>query len=354
MMNSDLTKGSRRLFGLIGAGAIAACAVVSYFGVQQSHPGATYLQATFGRAGQGLDQQSDVKVRGINVGQVASVKLDRNGKVLVRIRLNHGIKAPTTSSLSIQPLSIFGPKFIDLDPGTEEGTGPYLADGATIAKTTDPQELTDIAQPTYNLLNAIEPQDVATLLQTFSAGLDGRGPALAGTLDNAAALLDLTTKDAGNLKSLIGDSVPITGTLADRGKEIVNLAQDLNMISPTISTDPAAFRDLLTGTGTVSDQVVALLKSDPQGPGRILDALLPALKVSYDLRANTPQLISGVGAFFDQSSGILQVPGPQPGTLLGTETVHIDIGNPICSFILGLCSQYPQPLPYPGASKGGK
>jgi phospholipid/cholesterol/gamma-HCH transport system substrate-binding protein len=355
MMNSDLSKRSRRLFGLIGAGALAACVLVSYLGIQQSHPGSTYLEATFGRAGQGLDQQSDVKIRGINVGKVASVKLDKNGKVLVRIRLNDGIKAPTTSSLSIQPLSIFGPKFIDLDPGTEEGTGPYLADGARVAKTTDPQELTDIAQPTYDLLNAIEPQDVATLLETFSHGLDGRGPALAGTLDNTAALLDLSTKDAGNLKSLIGNSVPITGTLAAKGTEIVDLARDLNLLSPAISADPAAFRSMITGAGTVSDQVVALLKSDPQGPGRILDAIMPALKVSYDLRANTPQLISGVGAFFDQSSGILQVPGPQPGTLLGTETVHIDIGNPICSFILGLCSQYPKPLPYPGnSSKGGK
>ncbi len=351
MMNSDLTRRSRRLFGLIGAGAIAACGVVSYLGTQQSHPGATYLQATFGRAGQGLDQQSDVKIRGINVGQVASVKLTGQGRVLVRIRLNHGVKAPQTSSLAIEPLSIFGPKFIDLRPGAGEGTGPYLADGSTIGQTVDPQELTDIAQPTYNLLNAINPQDAATLLHTFSAGLDGRGPALAGTIDNAAKLLDLSSANSANLKTLIGNGVPITSTLADRGDEIISMARDLNLLSSTIAADPKRFTTMLTGTNAVADQVVALLRSDPGGVGRILDSVAPALKVSYDLRANTPELIRGVGAFFDQSSGILQVPGPVKGTLLGTETVHIDIGNPICSFILGLCSQYPQPLPYPSGSK---
>jgi len=351
MMNSDLSARSRRLFGLIGAGAIAACAVVSYLGVQQSHPGATYLSATFGRAGQGLDDQSDVKIRGINVGKVASVRLTPQGRVLVRIRMDRGVKVPASSSLTIEPLSIFGPKFIDLRPGSGEGTGPYLAAGATISQTKDPQELTDIAQPTYDLLNAIDPKDAATLLHTFASGLDGRGQALAGTVDNAATLLDLSVRNTANLKTLIGNSVPITATLATRGNEIVNLARDLNLLAPTISADPASFKTLLTGTNTVADQVVALLKSDPQGPGRILDAIMPPLKVSYDLRANTPQLLSGVGAFFDQSSGILQVPGPQPGTLLGTETVHLDIGNPICSFILGLCSSYPKPLPYPGGGK---
>src|SRR5438552_3072012 len=118
--------------------------------------------------------------------------------------MRQGVRVPASSSLVIEPLSLFGPKFIDLRPGSGEGTGPYLADGATIRQTTDPQELTDIAQPTYNLLNAIDPKDAATLLHTFSAGLDGRGPALAGTLDNASKLLDLSTSNTANLKSLIG------------------------------------------------------------------------------------------------------------------------------------------------------
>jgi hypothetical protein len=42
----------------------------------------------------------------------------------------------------------------------------------------------------------------------------------------------------------------------------------------------------------------------------------------------------------------LQVDGPH-GTLLGTETVHVNTSDPICTFILGLCRPYPQPLPAP-------
>lgn len=351
MMNSDLSRRSRNLFRLIGAGALAAAAVASYLGVQNGHPGSTYLVATFGRAGQGLDNQSDVKVRGINVGTVDSVTLTAAGRVQVRIRLNSGVKAPQSTVAAIEPLSVFGPKFVNLEPGSGESTGPYLADGASIAQTRDPQELTDIAAPTYNLLNAVQPQDLATILTTFSEGLNGRGKELGDTIDNAGKLLDLSASNTANLKALIGNGKTLTGVFAGRGAELVGLAHDINVLTPAIAGDPAAWRTLLTGTGQVSGQVTALLQSDPAGPGRIISSLLQPLDISYLYRANTPDLISGVGGFFNQSAGILQVNGPH-GTLLGTETVHMNIANPICTFILGLCSPYPKPLPYPKI--GGK
>ncbi|MGI8332959.1 MlaD family protein [Actinomadura scrupuli] len=346
MMNSDLSPRSRRLFRLIGAGAVAAGVVASYLGVQAGHPGSTYLVATFGRAGQGLDDQSDVKIRGINVGNVSSVKLTKEGKVRVRIRLNRGIKAPQSTVAVIEPLSVFGPKFVNLEPGSGENVGPYLADGGVIGQTRDPQELSDIAEPTYNLLGAVDPADLTTLLQTFSSGLNGRGPQLAATIDNAAKLLDLSERNSGNLKTLIGNGRILSATLGDRGGQIVNLARDVNTLTPVLSEDPARLSALLTQGGQVSQRVSAILASSPKAPGTIIDRLLPALDISYQGRANTPELISGVGGFFNQTAGILQVPGPH-GTLLGTETVHIYLNDPVCTFVLDLCHPYPKPLPYP-------
>jgi phospholipid/cholesterol/gamma-HCH transport system substrate-binding protein len=352
MMNSDLSPRSRRLFRLIGAGVVAAAVVVSYQGVRAGHPGSSYLVATFGRAGQGLDDQSDVKIRGINVGGVSSVKLTKDGRVRVRIRLNHGVRAPRTTVAVIEPLSVFGPKFVNLDPGSGEGVGPYLADGATIGRTEDPQELTDLATPTYDLLNAVDPQDLATLLQTFSSGLNGRGQQLSDTIDNAAKLLDLSTRNTANLKKLITNGRTLSATFAGRGGEIVDLARDLNGLAPVLADDPARLSALLTQGGQVSRRVTSILQSDPGGPGTIIDRLLPALDIAYQNRANTPSMISGVGGFFDQTAGILQVNGPHD-TLLGTETVHVNTSDPVCTFVLGLCGPYPKPLPYPKIG-GGK
>jgi phospholipid/cholesterol/gamma-HCH transport system substrate-binding protein len=351
MRNTDLTTRSRRFYGLIGVCAVGGCVFAAYLGVQQSHPGSTYVQASFGRAGQGLDGQSTVKTRGINVGTVASVKLTSAGRVRVRVRLDHGIRVPVTASLAIEPLSVFGPKYIDLQPGSDEDTGPYLADGATVTRTTEPQELTDIIRPTYNLLNAINPDDVNTILHTFSEGMNGRGQELSDTIDNTAKLLNLSTQNAQSLKTLIGDGAKLTGTFADRGNKITSLAGDLNAVGPAVTGDPAALSALLTGTSHLSGQVTAVLNSDPKGPGRIIDSLIPALNIFYHYRGNTPMLIRAVGGFFNQSAGILQAKGPN-GTLLGTETVHLNAADPICTMVLGLCRPYPKALPYP--KLGGK
>jgi phospholipid/cholesterol/gamma-HCH transport system substrate-binding protein len=345
-MNTDLSKRSQRLFALIGAGAMATAATLSYLGVQDSHPGSTYFSATFGQSAQGLDPESAIKVRGINVGTVSSVKLTSNGQVRVRIRLDKGVQVPETAALSIEPLSVFGPKFIDLKPGAGEGSGPYLADGASIAKTQGLQDLTDAVTPIYDLLGAISAQDVATLLYTLSAGLDGRGQGLAETIDDGGKLLDLSTKNIHNLRTLLDNTAAISETLGSRGDEIVKLAHALNVVAPTLSDDPAAFRSILTGTSAVSSQVVALLDADPKGPGAIIRSVVPVVDASYRTRANTPAFLEGVGSFFSQFAGIIQVPGPH-GTFLATETVHVYLNDPICTFILGLCSPYPKPLPLP-------
>ncbi|MFA1546265.1 MCE family protein [Actinomadura chokoriensis] len=350
MNNSDLSPRSRRLFSLLGAGAIAAGALAGYLGVRQSHPDATYYQAVFTRVGPGLDDQSDVKIRGINVGRVEKVTLDRGGAVRVRFRLDKGFRMPSTGSLAIQPLSVFGPKFIDLVPGTGEESGPYLPAGATVTSTRVPPELSDMAGPAHELLSAIDPVDVSTILRTFSQGLDGRGPQLARTIDDSATLLAMSTRNIRNLRTLIGNTAALSATLDDSGGAIVRLTRALNVIDPILVSDPAAFNATLKRTSRVSTEIASLLRANPEAPGAIISSVVPAIDVGYRYRATTPQFITASGAFFDQVAGLLKVKGPH-GTVLSTESVQLYVDDLLCTSILGLCAPAPEPLP--GRPGGG-
>lgn len=350
MNNTDLTPRSRRLFSLLGAGAIAAGAVAGYLGVRQGHPDATYYQAVFTRVGPGLDNQSDVKVRGIKVGKVETVTLDPGGAVRVRFRLDKGVRMPASSSLAIQPLSIFGPKFIDLQPGAGEGAGPYLPVGTTVTRTRVPPELSDMAEPGYQLLSAIDPDDVTTLLRTFSQGLDGRGPQLARTIDDSAKLLEVSTRNIRNLRTLIGNGAALSSTLDQSGAGIVRLTRAMNVIDPILVSDPAAFTALLKNTGSVSTEVTNLLNANPRAPGAIISSVVPAIDVGYRHRATTPEFLTASGTFFDQVAGLLKVKGPH-GTVLSTESVQLYVDDLLCTSVLGLCGPYPPPLP--GRPGGG-
>ncbi|TDC65007.1 MCE family protein [Actinomadura sp. GC306] len=344
MNNDDLTARSRRLYALLGAGAIAAAALAGCLGVRQSHPDATYYQAVFPRVGPGLDDQSDVKIRGIDVGNVEEITLDPDGAARVRIRLDDGVRMPASGALAIQPLSVFGPKFIDLEPGAGEESGPYLPPGATVTRTRVPPELSDMAAPAHELLDAIDPEDVTTLLRTFAQGLDGRGPQLARTIDDGATLLTASTRRIRDLRTLIGDTAALGATLDESGADIVRLAGALNVIDPILVSDPAAFEATLTRTSRLSAEITALLRANPGAPGAIISSVVPAVDVGYRHRATTPEFITASGAFFDQVAGLLKVKGPH-GTVLTTESVQLYVDDLLCTSVLGLCGPAPEPLP---------
>ncbi|MFB4297592.1 MlaD family protein [Actinomadura sp. NTSP31] len=352
MRTVDLTPRTRRRFGAIGAALVAGSALASYLAARDTHPGSTYLKATFGRAGEGLDDRSDVKIRGVKVGQVASVKLTAQGRALVTVRLNHGVHAPTTSAAAISPLSAFGPKYVDLRPGQGEGSGPYLHDGGTIAKTIDPQDLTDVAAPTVDLLDALGPSDIATVMRTLGAGLDGRGTELAGLVDDSAKLLGLTARRSGDLGSLVTDGGALAGTAARHGDQIGGIADDLNLVAPAITGDPAQFDKLLGGLDESSRTLTQILAANPKAAGKVIDAVTPAGDVLYRYRGYFPDLISSSGLILTQLTGIANIPGPH-GTLLSRVTIHINPSTALCDSLPGVCAPIEPAVPNrPSPPKG--
>ena len=134
------------------------------------------LHAVFDHTGHGLDDSSTVKIRGVNVGKVSTIKLLPDGHADVSIRVQRRVKVPTSTAVSAEPLSVFGPLYINIDPGPNEARGPFLAPGGHIAETTSPIELTDILNRVSPLLTAVDPQDLVTIFHNIAAGLDGLGP----------------------------------------------------------------------------------------------------------------------------------------------------------------------------------
>jgi phospholipid/cholesterol/gamma-HCH transport system substrate-binding protein len=350
MINSDLSRRSRRMFGLIGAGLFAVGAFTAYLGIQDDHPGSTYVMATFGRSGEGLDDQSAVKIRGINVGTVSSIRLDSNWRVRVRIRLNKGVKAPVTTTAVVQPLSVFGPKFIDLVPGSGERTGPYLADGAAVTKTQDPQDLAISARPADRLLGAVDPQDVAAILRSLSRGVSGRGQELSDTIGNAGRLLDLSSQNITNLRQLIGNGSVLARASASHGDRLVDMAGNLNALAGPIAGDPAQISALLDGSTRTAQMLNTLLLATPGAVGHILDRAVPTVDTLYANRRYIPVLIAAVAADLQEVANIVRVPGPH-NTLMTRTTSQVRVNEALCGTFLGLCGPPAPALPLPRKGK---
>jgi phospholipid/cholesterol/gamma-HCH transport system substrate-binding protein len=331
MSDEHLSARGRLRYAAVGI-AVLAVAAITVVASANPAPGRVHrFTAVFSTAGQGLDPgRSDVKVRGIAVGRVESVRLRRDGRVVVGLRVEAGVTVPATTRAAIEPVSIFGPKDLTLDLGG----GPPLHDGARIARTSDPQELTGITGPAYDLAAAIDPSDVATIMRTLSSGLDGEGPALHRTIGNGAALADAIYAREPEIRRLIADVAGVSGTLATRGGTVTGAAGDFDRLAPVLYGRPDKVSQLLDEAGELSDRVGGTLRAHGVNLGRLADGTANAVQVLAWGQRDLPVLMDALNELFRGLGGLIRVPGPD-GTLLarGYDTLSLNL----CTTFIDLC-----------------
>ncbi|MBG0829648.1 MCE family protein [Planomonospora sp. ID67723] len=205
----------------------------------------TRLTAAFTHAGQGLDPNSPVKIRGITVGGVSSVTLDGRGRAVVTMHIDPGARVPETVTAAIEPTSVFGPKFVNLILGEGEAGGPYLGDGAVIARTRAPVDLSDSLADAYEGLGAVDPKDITTIVHTLGRGLEGKGPQIRGIVDGAGKIVEVAHRRRSEFRRFIGDAAALSGSLADKGDEVVGISADVNVLTPGLLERADKIRALL-------------------------------------------------------------------------------------------------------------
>src|SRR3546814_4686312 len=90
------------------------------------------------------DGGTEVKMRGINVGTVRGIELLPDGRVEVRFAIRDDVRIPATAEARIEPLSVFGPKYINMITDGSDADAPAVPSGGELAKATTGTELTDV------------------------------------------------------------------------------------------------------------------------------------------------------------------------------------------------------------------
>ncbi|ROO89752.1 phospholipid/cholesterol/gamma-HCH transport system substrate-binding protein [Actinocorallia herbida] len=350
MSGSDLSlsRASRVRFGLAGTAVLAAAVCAAAAGAMPSEPPAREYTAVFHRAGQGLDAKSRVKVRGMTVGTVSSVTLDAQGRAVVRLRVEKGVRVPETVTAKVEPLSVFGPKDISLDLGTGEGTGPYLPDGSAITRTTDPAELAETGRPLAELADAIDPDDVATVLHTLAAALRGNGATLHRTTTDAAAILDTAHGDLDRTRRTLKDLAVLGDVLGSRSTKIGRLIEDADTVSDTLAEHPEDFEATLANARTLAGTLSRTLERDGDAIGGLIDRGSLVNDTLYPRQDELGELIGGLNGFFGGLAAILQLPGPE-GTKMGAVNLFVSLN--LCDIFTEEC---PAGWMYGGSPSAGK
>jgi phospholipid/cholesterol/gamma-HCH transport system substrate-binding protein len=255
----------------------AVIAITLWLSIGTSHKSYRTYVAYMSESVSGLNLKAAVKYRGVEVGQVSEIALDRDNPERVRLLLDieegTPIKEDTVAVLSTQ--GITGLAFVDLTGGSRDSpllearpgepypeipTGPSLLlrlDSAVSTMLSElsaaAQSLNEVAERINILLNDHNQQAIAGTLEnveqltgTFAARVD----ALGESLSHMVTISDNTARVSDELPTLIDR---ISRSVAAMGKTVSTInqtAQGVDRLVSRVQEDLAQFsRDSLAQVG---------------------------------------------------------------------------------------------------------
>ena len=295
-------------------GGLAFIALVStggWFAVRAAYGAfdeAYYVTVDLPRAGQQLTAGSDVRTKGVRIGEVARIELVDH-RALVQLKILEEYKIPKDAIARVELKTPLGAKYVDLEfPPSAEG--PYLANGDRVAKAFVGPELEDLLADGTRLLEAIDPDDAATLVSELATAMRGRGDDVSRGIKSNDELSALFARTLDPQLEAVDDFNTIFVALDKKAEDFNSLAAAVNEGAPVYAS-PEAQRELR----------------------RVLDAVVPFSQDFSDLLINQRR---DLDRMYEEGDKVLAVIASRPGGV--EDLVHglyiyvYKLGQPIGEF----------------------
>lgn len=214
--------------------------------------------AVFGTCGQGLREGGDVKTRGVLIGRIDVIERLDDGDCSVGLALfpDKVEQVPSNVAAQVRAKTIFGEKWVELlYPADPSGTS--IEPGAVIAETIDPLEIETILNTALPILDAINPENLAGLLEALAGGFVGHEDAAIRGIESGTEAVRVANENTALFRKGL-DQLEESGEVLDEVDEDLLAAMDkldrLNrftiensaLIAQNLRSAPALLRELST------------------------------------------------------------------------------------------------------------
>jgi phospholipid/cholesterol/gamma-HCH transport system substrate-binding protein len=357
----------RRLQGLafvVMLLAMAGLAVGAYAGVFDDGVPVTLR---VDRVGNQLTERADVKVRGLNVGKVEAVSTDGTGAtVALSLDRDKIAQIPRGVSARLTPKTLFGEKYVSLVPPSGP-PGPPLAAGDVIPqdRSEAAREVERVLDGLLPLLQAVEPQDLATTLGALSQALSGRGEDLGKTLVQLQQLTGGLRPAVPDLQEDITQLADFAGNLDKAAPDLLDALENFSVTSRTVVEQRQQLNDLLTGVTQASDDLRGFLVANRENLIGLAASSRPTLQSLARYAPEFPCLFGQLAGIVPRLDEAFGAGTDQPGLHITLEIVankgkyvpnqdeprYLDDRGPRCYPILPLGPQQPPDGPFKDGSK---
>jgi virulence factor Mce-like protein len=287
------------------------------------------------RAGLVMYPDAKVKMRGAQVGKVASIDDLPNGQAAIHLAMDpsqlHFI--PTNVLVDIASTTVFGAKFVQLVPPAEpSATKMYPGQVLDAGRVT--VEFNTVFQELTSVLAEIEPEKLNETLGALAHALSGRGSEIGqtlGDLDNFLATLDASRPA---ISHDIAVAPQVFNAYADASHDLITTADNATKISQTFIDEQRNLDALLISTIGLADMGNDVVGGNRQGLTDVLHLLAPTTDLSNQYNQ----------ALYCGLAGLLPMAYAEPPPVPGVMTV--------ASFTLGT-ERYRNPTDLPKVAASG-
>ena len=209
-------------------------------------------------AGNQLQEASDVKVRGVIVGEVREIEADADGATIeLAIRPEHLERIPADVTARLLPKTLFGERFVSLEI-PEQASEARLADGDVIGqdRSENAIELERVIDDTLPLLQAVAPDDLSYTLGAVAEALRGRGDSLGENLAAQGRYFKEINTVMPELQANISGLADFADTYESAADDLLAVLDNLAVVNATMVDQSEQLRRTFT-VGDSSAQVMA-------------------------------------------------------------------------------------------------
>ncbi len=204
-----------------------------------------------------LQEGDDVRVAGVNVGEVKDVDHYEATQAIVTFRIEADIELTEASRAEIRFLNLIGDRYMALVEGNGAADAETLEDGETIpVDRTEPSlDLTVLFNGFKPLFQALTPDQVNELSMNLVQVLQGEGGTVKGLLEHTASLTNSLADRDELIGSVITNLSETLDTVNQRHEQLSSLVIELRDWMKDLAADRDTIGDSL---GNISDLTVTV------------------------------------------------------------------------------------------------
>jgi phospholipid/cholesterol/gamma-HCH transport system substrate-binding protein len=354
--------GRQAVVGLLSLALVASLLVLLWPGGGTKVASADFVRAV------GLYAGSDVRILGVRVGQVLSVR-PVGDRVRVEFEYDEKYDVPRDAKAVVVAPSVVSDRYVQLTPVYESGA--TLADGARIglARTAVPVELDRIYTSLDDLNVALGPKGansdgaLSRLLEVGADNLEGEGTNLNRTVQDLSLALTTLADGKEDLFGTVRNLQVFTTALARNDRQVRAFNQDLASVADQLAAErdelALALKNLAIALGEVASFVKdnrRNLTADISGLADITGTLVKQREALTEVIEAGPAALSNLQLAYNPGSGTLDTrnnaeQSQDPGLYLCSLLTSVGEPKSVCDEIDKALKG--KTVPKPGKQGGG-